>query len=549
MNLNKNIFVIKTGIWAATLLSVFLYGCEQSEMGHLTSGVGDNNVAGKFATLNISLQGIPEYNAPDGGTRTANSSEPLIAEWVKVNSFDATRPIDTSGEAVSDDESGGPKIALMELREDTISSTPRTRSVMPAGVYFRLIAFRKTDDGYVFQSVADYTSNGSSSPVLQQGRMNLPINSDYRFVAYSFNNDASLGPLPQDYIWSSTSIPIPNLNNDFLTYDSGDQSPSGESLTLAIRFTHQLCKLTVKISATGFVNNTFTNCTDAYIKQGGNFSSWKVGLSGITPNTNNSALFNINDNSTAAVRLVPFTSSSVVIIHFGTLTVGDKAANNLDITSSQNVQLTRGRSYTLTAKFIKVPGIQVPESEINLGGTGCSNQDKADLSLLRWAEGNLINDENDPNVPYTWTAPTDYGYYYSFMSTYTGGTKRDGIDPCTKLDPNRYGTGWRTPTKNELEKLKKCTDKVLVDTNGRKGMWFMNKSSGLFLPAAGYRTNAQGSGTTASYDAGTFGYYWSSDAESDQNAYNLRIFNKFTQDHSYSKTGGFSVRCVKGNKQ
>lgn len=538
---------------AALLTGMMLFaGCEQSEVECLASGKEDNNISDKLATLNLSLQGIPEYNAPDGETRTAGIREPLIGEWVKVNTFDATRPVEKTGKVASDDESEGPQIALMELREDTVSARPATRSVMPAGIYFRMIAFRKSGGGYVFQSAADYTSNGSSAPILQQGKMNLPVNQVYRFVAYSFNNNASLGTLPLSYTWNSTQIPIPNLYNDFLTYDSGDRAPSGESLTLAVSFTHQLCQLTVRINPTGFDSNTFTNCTGVYISQGGNSSSWTVGQDGIAANTSNSTSFNINDNSTATVRLVPFAYSHPVTVHFSTLTVGGRLANNTNITSSQSVQLTRGRSYTLTVQFAKKIGIIVPESEINLTHPEhvCSQLDKSDLSKLKWAEGNLKSTGNGSIADYVWTTPTDYGYYYTWMSTYTGNTSQNGIDPCSKLNPNIYGAGWRTPNINETDKLFRCSPNKVENNNGVVGMWFMNKPNGLFLPCGG---SLLSSGTVNSGAAvSNRGSYWTSVAADYTRASCLSFpitypITAFTLPPL--KSQGLLVRCVKGDIQ
>ena len=135
---------------------ILLAGCERQEQESLAPGSGDNAGSGKQVTFSIRLQGVPEYNAPDGETRGTRSGEPLIAEWVKVNSFDATRPVEELGEVVAGNESGGPRIALMELREDTVSVRPATRGTMPAGYTFRVIAFLKTSAGYEFQSVALY---------------------------------------------------------------------------------------------------------------------------------------------------------------------------------------------------------------------------------------------------------------------------------------------------------------------------------------------------------------------------------------------------------
>lgn len=519
---------------AAWLSLILLCGCGQSEIDSLLPDRDDNS-GGEPVELRISLGDSPEYNNETSSTPPTRSGEPLVSEWVKVNSFSATR---------SADEYEGPAIAAMELFEDSVPSTPQTRSTMTAGYYFRLIAFRKSGSSYVFQSVADYTANGANAPVLKQGKMILPIGQTYRFVAYSFNNATALGTLPSSYTWNSTAISIPNLSNDFMTFDSGDKVVTGESYSLPVSFTHQLCRLTVKISVTGFISNTFSNCTGVYITQGGNSSSWPVGASAITANTNNTATFNIANNEIAtSTRIVPFAAARAISVHFGTLTVGDRAANNSDITSSQSVKLLPGRSYTMTAQFMREPsGIIVAAEDINLTQNGCTAQDKEDLSQLEWARGNL---KSTGSNNYQWASTREYGYYYTWYSTYTGNTSTNETDPCSKTDPLIYGTGWRTPTSNELRKLSRCTNKTATND----GMWFMNSKKGLFLPLALWRQSGNGSGTSPDNNYSDLGCYWSSDAVNGSYADYLEIEPGSVGIWSGLKTFGMSVRCVKGIKQ
>lgn len=198
-----------------------------------------------------------------------------------------------------------------------------------------------------------------------------------------------------------------------------------------------------------------------------------------------------------------------------------------------------------------LPGIRVPASDINLSHPDilCTDQDRADLAMLTWAEGNLEGKDN--SKPYVWASDqTGYGYYYTWMTFYTGdATVTGNEDPCEKLDPDKYGTGWRTPTKNELTKLSRCTDKQLVNNNGTMGMWFMNNSNGVFLPAAGARSNDVGSGTTPNNSAVRSGYYWSSDAFYSSSGYYLYFVRPSADVFSTNRTYGFSVRCVNGVKQ
>ena len=527
----------------ATCLSLFilLSGCDQSVIDSLPTDDGSNS-NGEPVAFSISLSNTPEYNDPNSASPASRSGEPILSEWVGVNPFSMTRN--------AKEDSQAPKIALMELYEDSVP-VAHTRGVMPNGNYFRLIAFRKIgDNNYVFQSVADYTSNGSFAPVLVQGKMLVPRNQIYRFVAYSFNNNTAMGALPNNYSWNSTQISIPDMNNDFVTFVSGDIELSTDTYVLSVSFSHQLTKLTVKPVVNGIGDNSFSNCTGVYISQGGSSTSWKVGKSTIETNSSNSASFSIPINGTYTIRLVPKNVSSQVSVYIGSITVGGiQSLSNLTVKSSQSIKMASGRSYTMTVQFKKKVGIQVPESDINFGAS-CTEQDKKDLAKLTWAVGNLRQQGDDGTGSTIMTSSqSEYGHYYTWNSTYTGNTSSTGTDPCSTLGASTYGAGWRTPNKNELEKLSRCTDQQLVVYNSVKGMWFMNNTKGLFLPAAGDRDSFAGSGTMPTYGAGTYGGYWSSDAVNSSYAYLLYFSSGNAYVGNSTKTNGLSVRCVQGDKQ
>ena len=363
-------------------------------------------------------------------------------------------------------------------------------------------------------------------------------------IGYSFNSTAAMGTIPSSYTYNSTSVTIPNMNSDFMVYDSGDiANVSTISHNLSVSFTQKLCKLTVKLSLSQFGSNTFTNCTGVYVSQGGNVSAWTIGPStnNVSANTGNTPTFNIANNSTATVRLVPFSGSRAITVHIGTLKLSNYFnANNRNITSSQNVQLLPGKSYTITLKFEL--GIQLAASNINLTQNGCTASDKNDLAKLRWATGNL---KSTGNVNYVWaSSQTEGGHFYSFNKLYDGSTG----DPCSKLNTAYYGTSWRTPTKNELEKLVRCTDRVY---NG--GMWFMNNRLGLFLKAAGMRPETgpglegTGSGTSGVYLTSTLGNRKNTCYALDFGTTYIVVTD--TGAWNALQINGYSVRCVKGTKQ
>ena len=457
----------------------------------------------------------------------------LVDEWVPVKESPASRAIPA---AVPYE---GPSAVRMTLREEPQVTT--RAATLGNDIYFRLIAFRKVGSNYVFQSAADFTTNGASAPTLRQGNL-LTRTGTVRVIGYSFNSTAAMGTIPSSYTYNSTSVTIPNMNSDFMVYDSGDiANVSTISHNLSVSFTQKLCKLTVKLSLSQFGSNTFTNCTGVYVSQGGNVSAWTIGPStnNVSANTGNTPTFNIANNSTATVRLVPFSGSRAITVHIGTLKLSNYFnANNRNITSSQNVQLLPGKSYTITLKFEL--GIQLAASDINLTQNGCTASDKNYLAKLRWATGNL---KSTGSTNYIWApSQTETGYYYTWYSTYTGNKTTNNTDPCSKLNTAYYGTGWRTPSENDYIPLSRCTDKVL--TNG--GMWFMNKSIGIFLLAAGTIGNGGGSATSnPNYSTAKTGQYWTSKKDGENRGISFTFNPSSTFMFSDYQATGIPVRCVK----
>ena len=518
-------------LWLCFCLSIT--GCtEDDRMTPLSADSGDT--ADELIPIHISLTGDNDYHSSSFNDASTRSHSPLIAEWVGVKAFSPTR----TGEQPDYD---GPRIASMELTEDTLPRVS-TRATVPAGVYFRLIVFRKSGSEYVFQSAADYTSNGTGTPVLKQGKL-LTRSGTIRVVGYSFNTTADLGDMPSTYAYNSSTVSIPDMSKDFMTFDSGDIT-NVNSLShnlLPVSFSQKLCKLTITISPTGFPSNTITNCTGVYVKQGGNSTSWKIGPSTnvVAANTNNTAAFSPNTTLSTTIRMVPFAGARTITVHFNTLTIsGRTVPNNTEITSTQSVQLKEGKSYTMKIQFKKTIGINVPSGSINLTTNGCSATDKTNLAKLIWADGNL---KSTGSANYVWGTYSEYGYYYTWKSTYTGNTSLNNTDPCPKLKSD-YGTGWRTPNSNELTMLSRCTNKTITN----KGMWFMNNTIGLFLPATGFRNHTQGSYTSADIDVGNAGRYWSSNA-SGSFAYVLEFSSNYASvpSNNNRKANGLTVRCVK----
>ena len=524
-------------LWLCFCLSIA--GCaEDDRMTPLSADSGDT--ADELIPIHISLTGDNDYHSSSFNDASTRSHSPLIAEWVGVKAFSPTR----TGEQPDYD---GPRIASMELTEDTLPRVS-TRATVPVGVYFRLIVFRKSGSDYVFQSAADYTSNGTGTPVVKQGKL-LTRSGTIRVVGYSFNTAtaADLGTMPPTYAYNSSTVSIPDMSKDFMTFDSGDiTNVNSLSHNLPVSFSQKLCKLTISISVTGFTSNTISGCTGVYVKQGGNSTSWVIGSSAVAANTSNTASFNPNTNQTTTIHMVPFASARTITVHFDKLTVGNLIANNadnIDIASTQSVQLKEGMSYTMKIQFKRSPGINVPAGSINLSNPqkACTNDDKQKLSKLVFADGNLKSTGASNN--YVWATNKEYGYYYQWKKDYNG----NNIDPCARLNPTTYGSGWRLPTRNEMERLGRCTNVKKV-SNGVNGLWFLNATTGIFLPLGGWRNN--NSGTTAEDWPGTFGQYFTDESINTNDCYRLDISpgEGKTDVNSTSKKMAYTTRCVKGPK-
>ena len=115
-----------------------------------------------------------------------------------------------------------------------------------------------------------------------------------------------------------------------------------------------------------------------------------------------------------------------------------------------------------------------------------------------------------------------------------------GDDPATV----NWGSGWRTPSKEQWEELLSNTTHQWTTQNGVKGRKFTSKKNGqtLFLPAAGNRCNSE-----LMY-AGSYGSFWSRSLDTDIPDYAWFLyFDSGGCDKGYGgiRNYGFSVRPVR----
>ena len=160
------------------------------------------------------------------------------------------------------------------------------------------------------------------------------------------------------------------------------------------------------------------------------------------------------------------------------------------------------------------------------------------------------------------SAPWEYGGYYAWGETEEKSTYNwDSYIHCdgssstnhnlgndiagTEYDVAhvKWGGGWRMPSYNQINDLtSRCTSEW-TSVNGVYGRKVTGPNGGfIFLPAAGGRWGDE------LYDAGYYGYYWSSTQSPivSDGAYGLN-FSIISGDmywNYYSRTGGRSVRPV-----
>ncbi len=150
--------------------------------------------------------------------------------------------------------------------------------------------------------------------------------------------------------------------------------------------------------------------------------------------------------------------------------------------------------------------------------------------------------ETSEKSVYNWDTYQD-GYYiydgdYSHLVNIGSDISGTGYDAATA----NWGSPWRMPTRNEIEKLVYSCTYEWTTENGVKGGKFTGPSGGsIFLPAAGCRYDG------GLYFAGSYGYYWSSalNGSSPYNAYYLYFGSGNANWYSYYRSRGHTVRPVR----
>ena len=156
------------------------------------------------------------------------------------------------------------------------------------------------------------------------------------------------------------------------------------------------------------------------------------------------------------------------------------------------------------------------------------------------------------------TSPEECGNYYAWgeivtKSHYTSASSQvsvktmDEISGKEKYDAAtaNWGNEWRMPTQAEFDELVKNCNWKLYERNGVWGYEVKSKKNGnsIFLPAAGYLRDGNNKN-----DAGSGGYYWSSELDNTKRAYHLYFNDGGIDPERHGLYDGMSVRPVTGTK-
>jgi len=164
---------------------------------------------------------------------------------------------------------------------------------------------------------------------------------------------------------------------------------------------------------------------------------------------------------------------------------------------------------------------------------------KGESHTFSWSNYKWCNGDYDKLTKYC----TSFEYWDTSLGIFPDNkTVLDAEDDAATAN---WGSGWRMPTRAQLEELynSSYTTTEWTTVNGVNGRKITSKSNGnsIFLPAAGYRYDAYLSGE------GSYGYYWSRELYSSDSydAYYLFFDSSGVNTHYGSRYFGQSVRAVR----
>ena len=174
-------------------------------------------------------------------------------------------------------------------------------------------------------------------------------------------------------------------------------------------------------------------------------------------------------------------------------------------------------------------GLSVKWATCNVGAS--SPEEYGDY--FAWGEITTKTEYTDENCP-------TYGLSTSELQSQGYIDSEGNLIPQYDAATANWGGSWRMPTYDELHELINNCTWTWTTQNGVKGYKVTGPNgNSIFLPAAGCRYGS------SLYDAGSYGYYWSSTPyDSNDYAYSLYFGSGFHYVYDGSRDYGRSVRPI-----
>ena len=176
-----------------------------------------------------------------------------------------------------------------------------------------------------------------------------------------------------------------------------------------------------------------------------------------------------------------------------------------------------------TDRGVVINGVRWATRNVDAPGTFVAQSENSGM-LFQW------------NRRQGWTATSNVIGLYIAYSHWRSSTNAIEIDTTWERTNDPCPSGWRVPTRAELESLSRAGSTWITTRRGVSGLLFGTTPNQLFLPAAGLH-----SFEFEGFD-GVGGYYWSSSAYSTHYGWFLCFSDGYVRPtHRYL---GLSVRCV-----
>ena len=469
-----------------------------------------SNEVSEFKTLALSLPSITtsevtqimDTSAIVGGNVTADGGASVTERGVVYST--SPNPTTANSKVTSGSGTGSFTCSLTNLQE---------------GTTYYVRAYAINEKGTAYGEQKSFTTKAYALPTVTTSSV-TNISKTSATVGGNVTSDGGMSVAERGVVYSTSSNPT--TSNSKVTSGSGMGS-----------FT---CSLTnLQEGTTYYVRAYAVNEKGTAYGEQKSFTTSSVAL----PTVTTSSATNISKTSaTVGGKVTSDGGASVTERGVVYSTVSNPVINNIYHTTKVVGSGTGSFSVNLT-NLVEGTTYYVRAYATNEKGTAYGNQvvfttleapienvhEYVDLGLsVKWATCNVgasspedYGDyfawgETQPKSTYKWSTYKYCNGSYNSLTKYNNSSSFGTVDNKTQLELSddaaraNWGGSWRMPTRAEQDELRNNCTWTWTTQNGVKGRKVTSKSNGnsIFLPAAGDRYDG------SLYDAGSYGYYWSS---------------------------------------